>query len=318
MPSDVSVAIPVLDGGPLLEQVLEAVAAQRYPGSVETVVCDSGSRDGSDRRAAALGAQVMRIAPGTFGHGRTRNALMERCSGAHVAFLTQDAVPADREWLARLVGGFACAPDVSLAYGPYRPRADASPMVTRELQAWFGSLGEGGGPRVDRLAPSERAMPARVLLGRRGYFTDANGCVARAAWAEIPFRDVGYAEDHLLAQDMLRAGYAKVFVPDAAVVHSHDYSAAQWLRRSFDESRAMHEIYGASPAGDLASSVRNLRGNVGADLRWSAGGTAAERATLAGRSLVHHGARTLGAVLGERAQSLPARVRAQLSLERRR
>ena len=29
---------------------------------------------------------------------------------------------------------------------------------------------------------------------------------------------------------MLRAGYAKVFVPDAAVVHSHEYTLTEWLR----------------------------------------------------------------------------------------
>ena len=62
-----------------------------------------------------------------------------------------------------------------------------------------------------------------------------------SVWEQVPFRDVAYAEDHLLAQDMLRAGFAKVYMPDAAVVHSHEYSAWQWLRRSFDESRAIAE-----------------------------------------------------------------------------
>ena len=43
---------------------------------------------------------------------------------------------------------------------------------------------------------------------------------------------------------MLRAGYAKVYVPDAAVIHSHEYSPGEWLRRSFDEARAVAEVYG--------------------------------------------------------------------------
>ena len=67
--------------------------------------------------------------------------------------------------------------------------------------------------RVDRLAPAERGRPARALLGARGFFTDANGCVARAAWERTPFRDVPFAEDHVLAHDMLRAGSRRFSCP---------------------------------------------------------------------------------------------------------
>ena len=67
--------------------------------------------------------------------------------------------------------------------------------------------------RAARAGRSAR-LPALELVGRRGFFTDANACVARAAWERVPFREVAYAEDRVLAIDMLRAGYAKVFVPD--------------------------------------------------------------------------------------------------------
>ena len=70
----------------------------------------------------------------------------------------------------------------------------------------------------------------RELVGRRGFFTDANACLARAAWQRVPFREVPYAEDRVLALEMLRAGYAKAYIPDAAVLHSHDYSAPTLFR----------------------------------------------------------------------------------------
>jgi hypothetical protein len=61
----------------------------------------------------------------------------------------------------------------------------------------------------------------------------------------------------VLAIDMLRAGYAKAFVPRAAVVHSHAYTPAQQLRRSFDERRSLREVYGSrEPAApDLLSRL---------------------------------------------------------------
>ena len=47
---------------------------------------------------------------------------------------------------------------------------------------------------------------------------------------------------------MLAAGYAKVYRPDAAVIHSHDYSPLDQLRRSFDEWRGLREVQARSPA----------------------------------------------------------------------
>ena len=142
-------------------------------------------------------------------------------------------------------------------------------MVARELTEWFASFSPDGSPRVDRLSPAERRTPARALLGPRGFFTDANGCIARAAWDQVPFRQVAYAEDHVLALDMMRAGYAKVFLPDAAVIHSHDYSGWQWLRRSFDEARALHEVYGFAEPFHPWRVLLKIWGLVGADWRWS-------------------------------------------------
>ena len=92
-----------------------------------------------------------------FSHGGTRNELMERSHGSHVAFLTQDAVPAGERWLERLLAGFALAPDVALACGPYRARPGAPVAVARELSAWFASLAPDGAPRVDRTTRSARA-----------------------------------------------------------------------------------------------------------------------------------------------------------------
>lgn len=319
MTRSVTVAIPVRDGGAVLEQTLRAVGAQRLPDGVgvQLLVCDSGSRDGSVALARAYGAEVVEIAPESFSHGGTRNLLMHRAGTDHVALLTQDAVPADEHWLGRLLEGFALAPDVGLVFGPYRPRPGATPMVSRELWQWFSGFSPDGRPRVDRLAPQERLLDPRHLLGTRAFFTDANACISRAAWAEVPFREVSYAEDHALALDMLRAGFAKVYLPEAAVIHSHQYSSWGWLRRSFDEARALHELYGHCEPARPSQSLLKVWGLVGADRRWASEHGAPAGVSLLARALRFHLARITGAVLGSRAEQLPPRVTARLSLERR-
>ena len=318
----ISVAIPVRNGGRLLTEVLHAVLAQQLDDgdALELVVCDSGSDDGSPELARSLGANVVAIPPDEFSHGATRNLLMERARGDRVAFLTQDAVPADARWLARLLTGFDAADDVGLVFGAYFPRPGASVMVARELSDWFASFASGGVPRVDRLAPHERALPVRALLGHRGFFTDANGCVDRGAWERVPFRAVPYAEDHVLAHDMLRAGYAKVFVPDAAVIHSHDYSVWEWLRREFDETRAVGALYDFPELGQLRRAQLRVRGSVGADLRYARsrrGVRGTGTVALLVQSTAHHLARSGGSLLGARADHLPPGLVRRLSLERR-
>lgn len=320
-----TVAIPTLDAGPSFQQTLEAIAAQEIEGSVQLLICDSGSTDQTVEWARAVGADVLEIPREAFSHGLTRNLLMEEARGSHVAFLTQDAVPASPRWLAELCAAFAGAANVGMSFGPYLPRPGASLSVVRELTEWFGSFSPDGAPRVDWLAASERAIPSRELLGHRGFFTDANGCIARDAWRRVPFRDVAYAEDHLLAHDMLRAGYAKVYTPHAAVIHSHEYSPWQWLERSFDESRAVTDIYDWTGNGQVRTALQNLRGGVSSDLRFLRARNAARGkdtqdglGSLLAASLCHQAARTTGAFLGAHARRLPAAAVGWLSLEGRR
>lgn len=315
---DVTVAIPVRNGGELFAGTLRALATQTV--AHELLVCDSRSSDGSAELARSCGARVIEIDPADFSHGGTRNLLMNEASGAHVALLSQDAEPADSRWLERLLRGFDLAPDIGLVCGPYLPRPDASPAVRMELERWFASLAPDGAPRVDRLDEHERAtLPALALIGARGFHTDANACIAHPAWQRAPFRQVGCAEDRLLAIDMLRAGYARAYLPDAPVVHSHAYSSAEELRRCFDEWRGLREIYGWREPLSPAYLVRRLRGELGwarRELDRSGASASERRATLVALTR-HHVVRLAGALLGSRADRLPAGARRRLSLEGR-
>lgn len=315
--SEVSVAIPVRDGGELFAGVLRALAEQSV--EHELLVCDSGSSDGSLELARKHGARVLEIAPERFGHGSVRNRLMGASTGSHVALLTQDSEPADAHWLADLLAGFELAPDIAIVYGPYRARPHAPTAVRIELERWFASLSPDDAPQVERLESHALSLPALELIGRRGFFTNANACLSRAAWERVPFREVPYAEDRALAIDMLRAGYAKAFVPRAAVIHSHDYTSGEQLRRCFDEWRGLREVYGwrepASPAR-IAGQLRGAVGHARRELIREGVPRKRRRATLAA-VILRHVVCLAGALLGSRADRLPATARRRLSLEGR-
>ena len=134
----------------------------------------------------------------------------------------------------------------------------------------------------------------------------------------MPFREVPYAEDQALALDMLRAGFAKAYVPDAAVVHSHEYATVAQFRRSFDEWRGLREVHGwvepARPVGTLLTVQSRVR----ADVRSLRGSVPPRTLVREGaRSLRHWTVRAAGAFAGSRADKLPRAVRGRLSLEGR-
>jgi GT2 family glycosyltransferase len=278
--------------------VLAALCGQTV--EAELIVADTSSTDGSADLARSFGATVVGVE--RFSHGGTRNLLMERSSGDHVAFLTQDALPASKTWLEALLSGFALANDVALVYGPSRAVPGAPIPVARELDEWFGHE-----PRVDRTRDPQGP-------GLETFFTSANAALSRAAWREVPFPDVPYAEDQALARAMLRAGYAKAYVPNAAVIHSHDYTALAQFRRVFDEWRALHEVHGWVQPLEPLNTLLKLQSEVRRDLR---GLPPRRLAREAPRSVRHWTVRAAGSIAGSRADRLPPPVRAWCSLERR-
>src|SRR3989442_14761872 len=145
----VSVIVPVKDGARYLAEVLDMVARQRIDGEVETLVVDSGSSDGSLELAREAGARVIEVAPSAFQHGRTRNFAAQQAQGSYLAFITQDATPADELWLASLIAPLQADERTGLSFGPHLPRPATSPIVARELTDFFSSFSPDGSVRVD-------------------------------------------------------------------------------------------------------------------------------------------------------------------------
>ena len=282
-----SVVIPVRDGGPLLRRVLDAVRDQ---GELELVVVDSGSTDGSLELARSVADVVIEIPPAEFGHGRTRNMAAERSSGELICFLTQDAVP-QPGWLAAHREAFELDPRVGASFGPHLPNPETTPMIARELLEFFAGFSPDGGPTLQR-------------SGGLTFLSNVNACYSRVCWEEIRFEDLPYSEDQAFGRAMLEAGWVKVFHPDAAVRHAHEYGPLDFVKRYFDEYRGLNETSGhVEPLRPSAALARRERRRA---LDARPGRAGARDRALAGRSAVHHGGRRVGSALGSRADRLPS------------
>jgi len=134
----VLVLVPSRNAGPRWADFLQALQTQQP--HWRAVVIDSESEDGSAERAQAAGLDVHRIARASFNHGGTRQQALERhaAEADWVVFMTQDAVLAEPEAIARLLQAFA-DPRVAAAYGRQLPHpeatADRGPCAAVQLPA---------------------------------------------------------------------------------------------------------------------------------------------------------------------------------------
>lgn len=296
----VSVVIPVKDGERYLAEILTAVERE---GADEVVVIDSGSRDRSPAIARAAGAQLVEIPPSEFGHGRTRNLGAELTHGELICFLTQDATPVPG-WLAAYREAFAIDERVGAAFGPHLPRPQTSPMIARELQEFFAGFSPEGKPAIHR-------------KGDPHFLSNVNACYRRECWEEVRFRDLPYAEDQAFGRDMIERGWWKVYHPQAAVLHAHDYPLLTFMRRYFDEYRGLYQSTGHREPLATTSALRETVAAVARDYRWMVEHNypLGARARWAVRSFLHHGGRRVFAPLGSRADRLPIQLQRLLSLE---
>ena len=304
MAESVTVAIPVRNGGALLGEVLESVrrAAARSAASscswptpgrptARAQLARRSWRRG-DRRAPE------RVLARRHAQPAHSSAHRVRTSPFSLRMPCRPTIAGSR----RLLEGFEAADNVGLVFGRYRARPDASVMVRRELDEWF-----------DSLPPEVRGLPdlAEGDGTRSLFFTDANGCVARAAWEQVPFREVrlrgGPAARSRHAGRRVREGLSPRRRRDPLARLQAARAAAPLVRRVARTARGRSDR-GAGPLRDMALGVqRAVRDDVAlARVERKHGSAPLRDAVLS--SLRHHAMRAIGATLGSRAERLPPRL----------
>jgi rhamnosyltransferase len=305
----VSVLLLTRNGRATLPRVLASLRSQSAPFPFEIVAVDSGSDDGTRELLAGEADRLVETEPDAFNHGTTRNLGVEACRGDCVVLLVQDAEPASADWLARLVAPLASEDAVpgpqgrrNLAgtYGRQVPRSDA-PGVVRAYLARYAACSSvprrqtiAGRDAYDSLSPAERLDLCT--------FDNVCSCIRRDVWKRHPFRAAAIAEDLAWANEVLLEGYDLAYVPDAAVVHSHDRPASYELRRTYLVHQQLRRLFGLATVPTRRHLARSIAISLAAHVRWTLGGpgSAARRLSAMPRALALAVAMPLGQYLGAR------------------
>lgn len=217
------VIVPIWHGERYIINLLTALKNQTVQPR-RVLMVDSSSMDRSVDIARENGAQVTVIPKESFNHGSTRNLAVHLSDADVLIFMTQDALPENREFVCEILRPFEDS-QVSGAYARQVPNPDAAP-------------GEVFARHFNYPAVSHRRTLADVeRLGVRAYFfSNVASAVRRRVFFEVgcfPER-VPMNEDMILCSKMLSAGWAVVYAAKAVVRHSHNYSLRQQAGRYFD------------------------------------------------------------------------------------
>lgn len=180
--------------------------------------------------------KVYHLSKRNFDHGGTRHMGVRRSDAEIFITMTQDALPVDSSLVEKLVEGLSG--NVAVAYARQLPSKNSD-----ELERISRSFNYPENSCVKTAADLNN-------LGIKTFFC-SNVCAAyrRDVYDELGgfIRHTIFNEDMIYAAGAVKAGFGVAYCAEARVIHSHNYTNMQQLRRNFDlgVSQADHpEVFG--------------------------------------------------------------------------
>src|ERR1051325_8721944 len=171
----VSILLLTKNGMPDIAECLKIVHEQRGIGSMEVIVVDSGSTDGSLAAARSFHVRLEQIPSETFHHARTRNLAATLARGQILVFLSQDAVPTSDRWLETMLSNFS-DPSVGAVYGRQLPKPGSSREREDVLAAVYGQT------RIIKDPSRPNGSGLRFY-----HFSDVNCAIRHSVWSRVRF-----------------------------------------------------------------------------------------------------------------------------------
>ena len=220
----VAVIMRSFNDAAVIEQTLRQVERQTYR-DFELWNFDSSSTDGTLDiiRRHNVPERILLNDSSRYNPGRVLNEAVAATRADYVVFLNSDATPCDERWLERLIEPLS-DPSVGAVFGRQTARPDCRPLFVRDTERAYG----------------DGATASRWVH----FFSMANAAARREVLAGNPFETcIQYSEDIDWSYRLRRRGLENRYVADAGVVHSHNYSLRQSLKRHFGEGMAEAWIF---------------------------------------------------------------------------
>jgi Glycosyltransferases, probably involved in cell wall biogenesis len=218
-----SVIIPTRNAAKEIGTLLIKLFEQSYP-IQELIVVDSESSDDTTKICKNFDSvRLIEIKKSEFDHGKTRDMAFRQSTGDVVIFMTQDAVPANKDFISNLIKPLS-DDKVAVSTGRQLPKSDASKM--EELIRLFNYPDKS----------SIRSASDIPTMGIKAFFcSDVCAAYKRDIYLDLGGFDypIKTNEDMFFAAKVLSSGYCVAYAADAEVFHSHNFTLKQQYDRNF-------------------------------------------------------------------------------------
>ncbi len=219
----ISVIIPTLNASKYIKKQLVCIKSQTLSPE-EIIVIDSSSTDDTCKIAREEGVEPIVIKREEFSHSRTRNYAASIAKGDIVIFFSQDAIPYNNLLFEHLVKNLIKDAKIAGTYARHIPNKKAKPT---EIAARYVNYPDVFMEKDLKLVPH---MGAKTF-----FFSNVCSAIKKDIFLKLGgFReDVIISEDTVFAAYAIKNGYKIVYVPEAMVLHSHDFSPYEYLKRYY-------------------------------------------------------------------------------------
>lgn len=246
---DTTICIPVFNGASGLRGLFNNLLCQTIDFQFDIIFLDSGSTDGSDTLIEEFAdhpnVTALIMDNDDFGHGKTRNQLVNMVETEYVLFMTQDCLPTSNDWLQKMHDSLSSCDDLIAAFCRHKPWETSHPVRMRYITKTF-----------DDYLKEIQSMDSYINANGVHYFCDNKDITS---WDRITafsnvsaiyrsdqlrtigFEDVDFAEDRRFMKTAIEQGHCIGYLDDVSVCHSHDYGYLGTLKRSVDEWKAISE-----------------------------------------------------------------------------
>lgn len=222
--SNIAVIILTYNAVNTINLLLSKIGQQSFQ-PTKIIVVDSSSTDQTLEKIKKFPqVKLVTIKKNAFDHGTTRKFATTLIDADFYIFLTQDAIPANKEAFYNLMQAFN-DPRVGCAYGRQLPNPDAAPIASHIRLFNY---------------PAESSVKSLADRDKYGYKTlfnsDSFAAYRKSALLEVdnfPEKTI-LCEDTYVAAKMLLAGWKVAYQASAEVFHSHNYSLFQYMKFCFD------------------------------------------------------------------------------------
>lgn len=257
--------LPTFNGEDDLRRMLPKLQDQDFDGGVEICAIDSSSKDGTVAVLEEVGARVEVIPQSEFSHGPTRNRCALAARGEFLVFMSQDVMPAHREFLTELVAAFDDE-RVAGAYSRVLPHPDDDALTARTVLDLPESSEEPFVRDLDavrglwELDPDERVRYLR--------FNNVASAIRTEVFRDFPFPPTAFAEDFAWASRVLSRGWRIAYVPTSVVQHAHSYDLRSAYKRYRVDAAFHRQAHGWLVRPSAFSAVRGFLYEVREDYRF--------------------------------------------------